>query len=159
MDLSKILSIAGKPGLYRLAGEAKNNLVVESLTDGKKMPAFAHERVSSLQEISIYTTDEDLPLHDALKMIYEMTGGQSVDNPKKMSSKQLKELFRKAIPEYDEDSVYVSDMKKVFTWYNMLLEKELLDFSEEEKEEEKSEEKVTEKPVTEEKEETAADNQ
>ncbi len=159
MDLSKILSIAGKPGLYRLAGEAKNNLVVESLTDGKKMPAFAHERVSSLQEISIYTTDEDLPLHDALKMIYEMTGGQSVDNPKKMSSKQLKELFRKAIPEYDEDSVYVSDMKKVFTWYNMLLEKELLDFSEEEKEEEKSEEKVTEKPVTEEKEETAPDNQ
>ena len=159
MDLSKILSIAGKPGLYRLAGEAKNNLVVESLTDGKKMPAFAHERVSSLQEISIYTTDEDLPLHDALKMIYEMTGGQSVDNPKKMSSKQLKELFRKAIPEYDEDSVYVSDMKKVFIWYNMLLEKELLDFSEDEKEEEKSEEKVTEKPVTEEKEETAPDNQ
>lgn len=139
MDLSKILSIAGKPGLYKLAGEAKNNLVVESLTDGKRIPAFSHERISSLQEISIYTMDEDLPLHDALKMIYDMTGGQKVDNPKKISSAQLKELFKKAIPDYNEDSVYVSDMKKVFTWYNTLLEKELLDFSKEEKEEEKAE--------------------
>lgn len=144
MDLSKILSIAGKSGLYRLAGEAKNNLVVESLTDGKKGPAFSHERISSLQEISIYTTGEDLPLHDALKKIYDMTGGQKVENPKKMSSAQLKELFIKAIPDYDEDSVYVSDMKKVFSWYNMLLEKELLDFSEEEKEEEKTADKAEE---------------
>ncbi len=144
MDLSKILSIAGKSGLYRLAGEAKNNLVVESLTDGKKGPAFSHERISSLQEISIYTTGEDLPLHDALKKIYEMTGGQKVENPKKLSSVQLKELFKKAIPDYDEDSVYVSDMKKVFSWYNMLLEKELFDFSEEEKEEEKMADKAEE---------------
>ncbi|GMT44652.1 MAG: hypothetical protein IEMM0006_0484 [bacterium] len=144
MDLSKILSIAGKPGLYRLAGEAKNNLVVESLTDGKKGPAFSHERISSLQEISIYTTGEDLPLHDALKKIYEMTGGQKVENPKKMPSAQLKELFTKAIPDYDENSVYVSDMKKVFSWYNMLLEKELFDFNEEEKEEEKTADKVEE---------------
>ena len=144
MDLSKILSIAGKSGLYRLAGEAKNNLVVESLTDGKKGPAFSHERISSLQEISIYTTGEDLPLHDALEKIYEMTGGQKVENPKKMSSAQLKELFIKAIPDYDEDSVYVSDMKKVFLWYNMLLEKELLDFSEEEKEDEKTADKAEE---------------
>ncbi|HFB61910.1 MAG TPA: hypothetical protein ENJ69_02890 [Bacteroidetes bacterium] len=157
MDLSKILSIAGKPGLYKLAGEAKNNLVVESLTDGKRMPAFAHERISSLQEISIYTTGEDLPLHDALKMVYEMTGGQPVENPKKMSSARLKELFKQAIPDYDEDSVYVSDMKKVFTWYNLLLEKGMLDFSEEE-EKEKTEGKEAEKPATEE-EKAADDNQ
>ncbi len=154
MDLSKILSIAGKPGLYKLAGEAKNNLVVESLTDGKRMPAFSHERISSLQEISIYTTDEDLPLHDALKMIYDMTGGQQVENPKKMSSAQLKELFKKAIPEYDEDSVYVSDMKKVFTWYNTLLGRELLDFSEEKKEEEKA----NTEPEADEKEQASDDN-
>ncbi len=144
MDLSKILSIAGKSGLYRLAGEAKNNLVVESLMDGKKGPAFSHERISSLQEISIYTTGEDLPLHDALKKIFEMAGGQKVESPKKMSSARLKELFKKAIPDYDEDSVYVSDMKKVFLWYNMLLEKELLDFSEEKKEEEKMADKAEE---------------
>jgi hypothetical protein len=115
--------------------------VVESLADGKKIPAFAHERISSLQEISIYTTGEDLPLQDALKMIYDMTGGQKVENPKKMSSAKLKELFEKAIPDYDKGSVYVSDMKKVFTWYNLLLEKELLDFSEEEEAGEKTEEK------------------
>ena len=157
MDLSKILSIAGKPGLYKLAGEAKNNLVVESLTDGKRMPAFAHERISSLQEISIYTTGEDLPLHDALKMVYDMTGGQLVENPKKMSSARLKELFKQAIPDYDEDSVYVSDMKKVFTWYNLLLEKGMLDFSEKE-EEEKTEGKEAGKPVAE-KEKAADDNQ
>ncbi len=143
MDLSKILSIAGKPGLYKLAGEAKNNLVVESLIDGKRMPAFSHERISSLQEISIYTTGEDLPLYDALKMIFEMTGGQPVENPKKMSSDKLKTLFRKAIPEYDEDSVYVSDMKKVFTWYNLLLEKEILAFDEEEEKEKTSGDKTT----------------
>ncbi len=159
MDLSKILSIAGKPGLYKLAGEAKNNLVVESLTDGKRMPAFSHERISSLQEISIYTKDEDLPLHDALKLVYDMTEGQKVDNPKKMSSAQLKELFKKAIPDYDEDSVYVSDMKKVFTWYNTLLEKELLDFSEEEKSEEESEEKTEEKPVADEQKADAGDKE
>ncbi len=159
MDLSKILSIAGKPGLYKLAGEAKNNLVVESLTDGKRMPAFSHERISSLQEISIYTKDEDLPLHDALKLVYDMTGGQKVDNPKKMSSAQLKELFKKAIPDYDEDSVYVSDMKKVFTWYNTLLEKELLDFSEEEKSEEEPEEKTEEKPVADEQKADAGDKE
>ncbi len=147
MDLSKILSIAGKSGLYRLAGEAKNNLVVESLTDGKKGPAFSHEHVSSLQEISIYTMGEDLSLHDALKKIYEMTGGRKVENPKKISPAQLKELFKKAIPDYDENSVYVSDMKKIFSWYNMLLEKELLDFSEEKKEEEKMEAGSEEQPT------------
>jgi hypothetical protein len=157
MDLSKILSIAGKPGLYKLAGEAKNNVVVESLIDGKRMPAFAHERISSLQEISIYTTGEDLPLHDALKMIYDMTGGQPVENPKKMSSDQLKALFEKAIPEYDKDSVYVSDMKKVFTWYNLLLEKGLLVFSDEETEEKQEPEAGTNEKPAEEKKDTADD--
>ncbi|UBM63251.1 DUF5606 domain-containing protein [Candidatus Sulfidibacterium hydrothermale] len=160
MDLSKILSIAGKPGLYKLAGEAKNNLVVESLTDGKRMPAFAHERISSLQEISIYTTGEDLPLHDALKMIFDSTGGQPVENPKKLSSNQLKSLFEKAIPDYDKDSVYVSDMKKVFTWYNLLLEKGLLDFSEEEESdnEENNKKEQEDQKTTEENEKTSSED-
>ena len=141
MDLSKILSISGKPGLYKLVGEAKSNLIVESLIDGKKMPAFAHERISSLQEISIYTTNEDLPLYDVLKKLHEMQEGKAVDNPKKMDSKALKALFEQVVPNYDQDAVYVSDMKKIFIWYNLLLEKDLLDFSEEEvKESEKGEE-------------------
>jgi len=147
MDLSKILSISGKPGLYKLVGEAKSNIIVESLTHGKKIPAFSHERISSLHEISIYTNNEDLPLYDALKKLDEIQEGKAIENPKKMDSKALKALFEKVVPDYDQDAVYVSDMKKIFTWYNLLLEKDLLDFSEEETEEP---EKVTEETASDE---------
>jgi hypothetical protein len=136
MDFSKILSIAGKPGLFKLIGEAKNNIVVESLTDGKKQPAFSHERISSLKEISIYTETGDEPLEDVLKKIFEVQQAKPVENVKKMSGNDLKTLFEKAVPDYDKDAVYVSDMKKVFTWYNILLEKGLLDFPEEKNEDE-----------------------
>lgn len=136
MDFSKILSIAGKPGLFKLIGEAKNNIVVESLTDGKKQPAFSHERISSLKEISIYTETGDEPLEDVLKKIFEVQQAKPVENVKKMSGNDLKTLFEKAVPDYDKDAVYVSDMKKVFTWYNILLEKGLLDFQEEKNEDE-----------------------
>ncbi len=145
MDLSKILSISGKPGLYKLVGEAKSNLIVESLIDGKKIPAFSHERISSLHEISIYTNSEDLPLYDVLKKLHKMQDGKTIDNPKKMDSKALKALFEEVVPDYDQDAVYVSDMKKIFTWYNLLLEKDLLDFSEEEV---KEPDKVTEEPAS-----------
>ncbi|PLX11773.1 MAG: hypothetical protein C0598_07370, partial [Marinilabiliales bacterium] len=136
MDLSKILSIAGKPGLFKMVGESKNGLVVESLTDGKRIPAFSHERISSLKEISIYTDDEDMPLEDVFKNIYDKSEGKTVANPKKMSANELKSLFAEFVPNYDEDAVYTSDMKKVINWYNQLAEAELLDFTEEETEEE-----------------------
>lgn len=137
MDLSKILSIAGKPGLFKMVGESKNGIVVESLTDGKRIPAFSHERISSLQEISIYTEGEDMPLADILKSIYEKQDAKPVKSPKKLSSNDLKSLFAEVVPDYDKDAVYTSDMKKVFSWYNQLLEKDMLDFTEEEVEEEK----------------------
>lgn len=136
MDLSKILSIAGKPGLFKMVGESKNGIVVESLTDGKRIPAFSHERISSLQEISIYTEGEDMPLADILKNIYEKQDAKPVKSPKKLSSNDLKSLFAEVVPDYDKDAVYTSDMKKVFSWYNQLLEKDMLDFTEEEVEEE-----------------------
>ncbi len=135
MDLSKILSISGKPGLFLMVGEAKNNLIVESLTDGKKIPSFAHDRVSSLKEISVYTETEDVPLEDVLKNIFEHTNGKEVPNPKKASNEDLKKLFAEVLPDYDKDSVYVSDIKKILSWYNLLLSKELLNFEEENKEE------------------------
>lgn len=149
MDLSKILSIAGKPGLFKMVGEAKNGIVVESLTDGKRVPAFSHERISSLKEISIYTVDEDMPLYDIFKNLYEKLEAKPVESPKKLGSKAMKALFADVVPNYDSDAVYSSDMKKVFSWYNQLLEKDILDFTEEEevttteenKEENKSEEK------------------
>lgn len=131
MDLSKILSIAGKPGLFKMVGESKNGIVVESLTDGKRIPAFSHERISSLKEISIYTEGEDMPLADILKNLYEKQDAKPVVSPKKLSSNDLKSLFAEVVPDYDQDAVYTSDMKKVFTWYNQLLEKDMLDFTEE----------------------------
>ncbi|MBU2554308.1 MAG: DUF5606 domain-containing protein [Bacteroidetes bacterium] len=144
MDLSKILSVSGKPGLYRMVGEAKNNLIIESLLDGKKIPSFAHDRVSSLKEISIYTEGEDTPLEKVFEKVYNHQEGKPVDDPKKMSNQGLKSIFEAILPDYDKESVYTSDMKKVFVWYNLLLEKGLLDFSEStegetEKEEEKKE--------------------
>ena len=148
MDLSKILSIAGKPGLFKMVGEAKNGIVVESLTDGKRIPAFSHERISSLKEISIYTEDEDMPLYDIFKNLYEKLEAKPVESPKKLGSKAMKALFAEVVPNYDSDAVYSSDMKKVFSWYNQLLEKDILDFTEEvesktdeNKEDNKSEEK------------------
>jgi len=148
MDFSKILSISGKPGLYRLIGESKSNLIVESLIDGKRSPAFSHERISTLKEISIYTEEEDVSLEEVFKKIKELHDGKPVLNPKTASSNEIKALFEKILPNYDREAVYVSDMKKVFGWYNFLLEKELLDFTDEEEQESNSEEveeKTTEK--------------
>lgn len=147
MDLSKILSISGKPGLYLMVGEAKNNLIVESLLDGKKIPSFAHDRVSTLKEISVYTETEDVALETVFKNINDHTEGKAVDNPKKASGDELKSTFAKILPDYDRDAVYVSDIKKIFGWYNLLLEKELLDFSEEEPEEKKVEEDSVDAPA------------
>ena len=150
MELSKILSISGKPGLYLMVGEAKNNLIVESLIDGKKTPSFAHDRVSTLKEISIYTDTEDVPLEEVFKGIFDYTDGKLVENPKKSSGDTLKKTFAEILPNYDRDAVYVSDIKKIFTWFNLLLEKELLDFSEEPeaKSTEESKEEVKEETKT-----------
>ncbi len=134
MDLSKVLSISGKPGLFLMVGEAKNNLIVESLIDGKKTPSFAHDRVSTLKEISVYTDTEDIPLEDVFKNIYDHTEGKAVASPKKASSEELKSLFEAVLPDYDKDAVYVSDIKKIFSWYNLLLEKGLIVFEEEKEE-------------------------
>ncbi len=114
-----------------MVGEAKNKIIVESLIDGKKYPAFSNEKISSLKEISIYTESDDVPLEDVLVSIYKVMGGKPVDNPKKMSSNKLKELFEKALPEYDKDAVYVSNMKSIFNWYNILLDKDLITIEEE----------------------------
>ena len=149
MDFSKILSISGKPGLHKMVGESKNGLIVESLTDGKKFPAFSHERISSLKEISIYTETGDISLKDVLKKMKEIQDGKPVDNPKKSSSSDLKALFEQFVPDYDKDAVYVSDMKKVFTWYNLLQEKDMLDFTDDEEENETTEENPEEKTTDE----------
>jgi len=139
MDLTKIVSISGKPGLFLVTGQGKNSVVVESLLDGKRFPAFAQDRMSSLEEISIFTTTEDMPLKQVFKNIHEKMGETLDFEAKKLSTDELKEKFGEVVPDFDEEAVYPSDMKKVFNWYKLLSEKEMLDFTEEEVEEEKEE--------------------
>lgn len=140
MDLSKILAIAGKPGLYKMLAQTKNGLVVEGIPEGKKFTAFSHERISTLEEISIYTEGEDKPLKEILKAIYDKQDGAAAISHK-ASGEELKTFFEEAVPDYDKENVYVSDIKKVINWYNSLHELNLLDFTEEE---EKKEEEVEE---------------
>ena len=133
MDLSKIVSISGKPGLYMIKSQAIGRLIVESLIDGKCTPAFARDRMSSLEEISIFSVDEDRPLKEVFKMINEKMGEKVDFDFKKASGDELRAKFLDVMPDYDQDAVYPSDMRKVFAWYQMLMDKNLLDFTEEEK--------------------------
>lgn len=147
MDLSKIVSISGKPGLYIIKSQAIGRIIMESVIDGKCTPAFARDRMSSLEEISIFSTDEDRPLKEVFKMIHEKMGDKVDFDYKKASNDELREKFAFVMPDYDQDAVYPSDMKKVFAWYQMLSDKGLLDFTEEPEAEPKAEEEKTEKPA------------
>lgn len=151
MDLSKILSISGKGGLFKVVSQSKNAVIVESLVDKKRFPAFGHERMSSLEEISIFTTGDDRPLKEVMKAFFDKLEGKAALDPKS-ADKDLVQKFGEIVPDYDTDRVYVSDIRKVFAWYNLLLSNDLLDFSEEtseEKKEEIVEEGTTEEPVAE----------
>ena len=131
MDLSKIVSIAGRPGLFQIKSQAIGRIILESLIDGKCVPAFANDRMSSLEEISIFSTDEDRPVKDVFKMVNEKMGEKVDFDFKKASNDQLKAKFLEVMPDYDQEAVYPSDMKKVFAWYQLLMDKNLLDFTEE----------------------------
>ena len=145
MDLSKIVSISGKPGLYVIKSQTVGRLIVESVVDGKCIPAFARDRMSSLEEISIFSTDEDRPLKEVFKMIHEKMGDTVDFDYKKASNDELREKFAFVMPDYDEEAVYPSDMRKVFAWYQMLNDKGLLDFTEEEPQPESQPEAEAEK--------------
>ena len=143
MDLSKVVAISGKPGLFLVTTNGGGKLIVESLLDGKRIPAFANDKISSLEEISIFTTGEDKPLKEVFMSIHEKLGDNIGFDPKKASPVELKEKFMLVLPDYDEDAVYQSDMKKVFQWYQLLNDKGVLDFTPEK--EEKAEESPAEK--------------
>jgi len=143
MELREILSIAGKPGLHKLVKQTHNGMIVESLDTGKRFPVFAQDQISSLEEISIFTETEDMPLREVLQKIAEKHENQKAPNPKKTSSEKLKDYFREVVPEYDEDQVYVSHIKKIISWYNALQQHDLLGLLEE-KENEQADEKSAE---------------
>ena len=136
IKLKDIMSISGKGGLFRYIAQARNGIVVESLEDGKRHVAPATARVSSLEDIAIFTNEEEVPLADIFFQIHEKAEGKETLSHKTDAS-QLKAYFEELVPDYDQDRVYVSDIKKVFQWYNQLQTHEILEVIE--KEEESSE--------------------
>lgn len=139
IQLKDILAISGKGGLFKLIAQARNGIVVESLEDNKRHVAPATARVSSLVDIAIFTIEEEVPLADIFFMIHEKSEGKETLSHKAPVD-ELKSYFKELVPEYDEDRVYVSDIKKVFQWYNQLKQHELLEVIE--KEEDQKEESV-----------------
>ena len=136
-----ILAISGKPGLYKLVTRGKNNLIVEALdATHRRMPAFATDRITSLNDIAMFTDDEEVPLTDVLESMKTLEDGKKAAvDPKKASTKELQDYFTKVLPTWDRDRVHASDIKKLITWYNLLIEAGITDFKDAE-EEEKAEE-------------------
>lgn len=128
--LQTILSISGKPGLYKLVSRGKMNLIVEALDEThRRIPAFATDRVTSLADIAMYTDAEDVPLMTILASIRDKESGKECSlNFKKCSSKELRAYFGEVLPNFDEDRVHDSDIKKLFSWYNVLMRNGITDF-------------------------------
>ena len=130
--LKGILAISGHSGLFKMVAESKNNIIVESLDTKKRFPVYTTSKISSLEDIAIYTQEGDVPLKDIFKTINEKeNGGQAISV--KATGNELKAYFEEILPDFDKDRVYVSDIKKVILWYNTLHENNMLDFSAEEK--------------------------
>ncbi|WP_323789683.1 DUF5606 domain-containing protein [Psychroserpens sp.] len=132
MSLDKILSISGKPGLFKVIAQTRTGFVAESLIDQKKVNVNIHSNVSILSEIAVYTLTEELPLRDVLKKVMEKENGQQTSISHKDSKDILEEYFFEVLPDYDEDRVYASDIKKIVQWYNLLQKHDMLDALEEE---------------------------
>ena len=120
--LKKILSVSGKPGLFKLISTGKNINVVESLSDGKKIPVYMSEKMVALSDVSIYTEENDIPLNEVLKKIKEKENGNRVTLTSKSSNKEFFDYFAEILPNYDREKVYVSDIKKLINWYNTLID-------------------------------------
>lgn len=127
-----ILAIAGKPGLYKLVSRGKNNLIVEILdSTHRRMPAFANDRITSLGDIAMFTETDDVPLMDVLENLKKLEEGKKASvNEKKASGDELREYFTKVLPEWDRERVHTSDIKKLISWYNILVENGITDFKE-----------------------------
>ncbi|MFY8029725.1 MAG: DUF5606 domain-containing protein, partial [Bacteroidia bacterium] len=119
MDISKIIAISGYPGLFKVVAQAHNGIIVESLIDKKRMQAFSTYKISALEDISIFTTGDDVPLKDVFKKILDKEKGQTSTDAK-ANNDDLKAYMAGVLPDYDKERVHVSDIKKLITWYNLL---------------------------------------
>jgi hypothetical protein len=125
MNLKGIIAISGRPGLFKVVAQGKNNVIVESMIDKKRFPAYASEKISTLEDISIFTYDEDVKLTEVLKSIYEKNEGKEAISHKE-DMKVLEKELKNHLPNYDQERVYPSDIRKVFQWYNLLQKADLL---------------------------------
>ncbi|MBR5685815.1 MAG: DUF5606 domain-containing protein [Muribaculaceae bacterium] len=144
--LKKILSISGRPGLYKLISYGKNMLLVEAIADGKRFPVHSRERVMSLGDISMFTTDDDIPLSQVLEKVGKKFDNKAIDAKAYATPDQLHEFFGSVLENWDEERVHNSDIKKVIAWYNILIGAGITDFTAKDEEEEaKPEEPAEEK--------------
>lgn len=136
--LKTILSISGRPGLYKLISQVKNMLIVEAIDATKKrFPAYGNEKIISLADIAMYTGDAEVPLRDVLMSMKEKENGAAVFlDPKKANAEQLREYLATVLPDFDRERVYPGDIKKLISWYNILVANGLTEFKEEATEEE-----------------------
>ena len=128
MELDKILSIAKKPGLYKLIAQSRGGFIAESMLDQKRISVSITSNVSLLSEIAIYTLAEELPLKEVFLKVFEKENGGQASTSPKASKDDLEAYFFSVLPDYDEDRVYPSDIKKIISWYNLLHQHKLLDF-------------------------------
>jgi hypothetical protein len=143
MEFSKIISVTGKPGLFQVISQSKNAIIVESLADEKRIAVNSTQNVSLLENIAIYTYEEDIPLLEVFQAMSEKTEGKEAISHKE-SGKKLAAFFAEVLPNYDDERVYTSNIKKVIQWFNLLIAAGM-DFSKKEEiSEEKAEEKVEE---------------
>lgn len=127
MSLDNVLSIAGKPGLFKLVTQTRGGFVAESLIDKKRLSVSVQQNVSVLSEIAIYTLTEEIPLKQVFETIKKKENGQQASVKPKDGKDRLEEYFFEVLPDYDEDRVYASDIKKVVQWYNLLQQHNMLD--------------------------------
>ena len=143
--LKKILSISGRPGLYQLVSYGKNMLLVETIPAGRRFPIHSRERVMSLGDISIYTTSEDIPLSKVLENVGKKYDNKPIDAKAIATPDQLHEFIGGVLENWDNERVHNSDIKKIISWYNILVGAGITDFTTKEEEEEKAEEATEEK--------------
>lgn len=143
MNLKGILAIGGQPGLFKTISQGKNSLIVESISTGKRMPAYASAKISALEDIAIFTIEKDVPLKEVFAKIAEKENfGKCIDH--KADTKMLIQYMDEILPDFDRERVYSSDLKKLFQWYNILQETELLKQEEENSEPAEEKTEITE---------------
>ena len=145
MNLEGIISISGMPGLYKVVGQMKNGVIAESLTDKKRSPIYSHQQISTLEDISMFTTGDNKPVSDIMKAIYDKEKGAAcIDH--KADEKQITAYFESVLPDYDKERVHASNMRKLFNWYNTLQQTGNLKLKGEESTEDKPKVHAEEKP-------------